>query len=65
MTTQLQRDPFARTTTVRMKAQPTAECAFCGQPARFVYGTHRDDRHRPDWQRRAFCGRSCERAYNH
>ena len=62
-TTTTSRDPFARTETVRQHA--SGECAWCGMPAKFRYGIHADGIHtRPEMQKRVFCGRSCERAYN-
>jgi len=61
-TTTISRDPFARCETVRQKA--SGECAWCGQPARFRYGTHADGiTTRPSMGKRVFCGRSCERAF--
>lgn len=59
----ISRDPFARCDTVREKASDAGECAWCGQPARFRYGQHADDRNRPSMDKRAFCSVSCRRAY--
>jgi hypothetical protein len=57
------RDPFARVDTVREKAE--GSCAWCGQPAKFRYGSHADGIHtRPNFQKAVFCSRSCERSYN-
>lgn len=61
-TTTISRDVFARCETVREKA--SGECAWCGQPARFRYGTHHDDKAKPSMGKRVFCGRSCERAFH-
>ena len=65
MRTTISRDVFARCDTVREKVAKGQECAWCGQPARFRYGTHADGiMTRPSMQKRVFCGRSCERAFN-
>ena len=55
------RDPFARCDTVRQKA--AGECAWCGSPAKFRYGTS-PDAGGTSMQKRVFCGRSCERAFH-
>jgi hypothetical protein len=61
----ISRDPFARCETVRARIVAAAECAWCGQPARFRYGTLEDSRlsGRADMQRQVFCSRSCQRDY--
>ena len=57
------RDPFARVDIIRTKA--TGECAWCGQPAKYRYGTHADGiSTRPQYQKQVFCSRSCERSHN-
>jgi len=59
----ISRNPFARSNTVRQKASGT--CAWCGQPAKFRYGTHADGiTTRACWQKQVFCGRCCERTFN-
>lgn len=61
----IHRNPFARSETVRERISFAAECAWCGQPAKFRYGTHADGiATRPNMQQRVFCSRSCERSYN-
>lgn len=62
-TTTLSHDAFARHSTVRQHA--SGECAWCGMPAKFRYGTELDGfGARPRMQTKVFCGKSCERAYN-
>lgn len=60
-------DPFARESTVREKINrhEHKECAWCGRPARFRYGTERDDSpRRATVNPRPFCSRSCARDYS-
>ena len=61
-------DPFARESVVRetvTKHETQRECAWCGQPARFRYGTERDDStRRASVNPKTFCSRSCARSYH-
>ena len=62
---QIARDPFARASLMRIRVEGVDVCAWCGQPARFVYWWESDGsrpfvpEHRP-----AFCGVDCYRAYD-
>ena len=63
----ISRDPFSRTVLVRetiTKHETRRECAWCGQPARFRYGTERDDTGRAQINPKPFCSRSCARSYH-
>lgn len=61
---QIARDPFARSTLVRRTVKTPAECAWCGNRARFQYANE-DDRVRPvtlAWSR-PFCSVGCYRTH--
>ncbi|HYK01045.1 MAG TPA: hypothetical protein VE974_04765 [Thermoanaerobaculia bacterium] len=75
---QLARDPFARTTLVRVIVRPLAHgrtCSWCGSvrtsrkggtPYLYRYGTEPDAaRPRIHWHDGAFCSKSCHDAYRH
>jgi hypothetical protein len=74
---QLARDPFARTTLLRVVIRPLASgqtCSWCGnvrvsrhrrEPFLYRYGTEPDAIHRPvSWHGGAFCSKSCLDAYH-
>jgi hypothetical protein len=74
---QLARDPFARTTLVRVVIRPLASgqtCSWCGNarasrrgrtPHLYRYGTEPDAiRPRIHWHDGAFCSKSCHDAYH-
>jgi hypothetical protein len=73
---QLARDPFARTTLVRMIVRPLAHgqtCSWCGNVRHmrrgrtylYRYGTEPDAiRPRTHWHDGAFCSKSCHDAYH-
>ena len=65
MPVQINRDPFARATLYRDRAAPKAECAWCGQPARFVYYWESDAllRRSPMQLLHPFCSVDCYRTY--
>jgi hypothetical protein len=63
--TQLDRDPFARSTLLRQTLPPEDRepCAWCGsRPGRFVYYWESDTGWRP-MRLRGFCGVTCWRSY--
>ena len=65
MAVQIQRDAFARCTLMRDHIIGKHDCAFCGQPARFVYWWEADRIYaapRP-LALNAFCSVGCFRAY--
>jgi hypothetical protein len=65
MATQLQRDPFGRMTLMRERIDYTAQCAECGQPAKFEYWWEEDRvmaYHRYG-HTKAFCCVGCWRSY--
>jgi len=67
MTTQIERDPFARATLMR-KTVPKdcrGECDWCGQPAKYQYFWVLDSALRPPKYvgRNQFCSKSCYKAY--
>lgn len=55
------RDPFARFSTVRIKAH--GECEWCGRPARFRYGVLEDARPTPHYDLHVYCSIDCRRCY--
>ncbi len=64
----IDRDPFARTETVRRLVETQVTCAWCGQDRPsgrlFEYGVDRDDRPgRIAWDDKVFCSRGCREAY--
>jgi hypothetical protein len=74
---QLARDPFARTTLVRIIVRPLASgqtCSWCGNvrhsrrghaPHLYRYGTEPDAiRPRIHWHDGVFCSKSCHDAYH-
>lgn len=66
MPAQINRDPFARATLYRDRAVRGVECAWCGQPARFVYYWEPDDRASRLVDvgcLRSFCSVGCYRTY--
>lgn len=78
MTTQIRRDPFARTTLVRESALSHCHCEWCGStryrngeplvnsagvPILFRYGTENDNG-RVNWHRGLFCSLSCHNAFH-
>ena len=56
------RDPFARTETVRRRLPCDSECSWCGNVARFEYGTETDGGRRFT-DGKYFCSASCRRDY--
>lgn len=61
----INRDPFARTETIRETVRPAARerCAWCGSaPGRFRYGTETDGGTR-GYYPGAFCGIGCFRSH--
>lgn len=66
----IERDPFARQTTLRECLPPTeATCDWCGGTRKggglFRYSVERDAiRPRPQPLRGRFCSRACQRSYN-
>jgi len=59
----LKHEPYWRYSIIRRHAD--GECAWCGRAARWQYGLLKDGcLTPPQWEREAFCSRSCERAYN-
>ena len=79
MTTQISRDPFARTTLVRRIYTDDlvgAKCDWCGNPRKghkgylahlFQYGTENDGINQsyigPHWHKGLFCSKSCHDSY--
>jgi len=66
MTTQIERDPFARATLIRetIPKQFRGSCKWCGQPAKFRYSWEPDGVHvRVRFMNEEFCSVSCYRAY--
>jgi hypothetical protein len=63
---QIERDPFARASLMREKCEQGKECAWCGQPARFVYYWEQDSVARSTRfaQAKPFCSVSCFRDYH-
>lgn len=70
MATQISRDPFARSTTMRRTMPPRADgCAWCGSLNRFgnlyQYGTEQDGlRSRVDWHAGLYCSKPCHDSCN-
>ena len=57
-------DPFARVEVIRRIVDKTS-CDWCGQPARFQYGTHSDGYGaRPEFDDHTFCGIQCHRSFH-
>ncbi len=70
-TTQLRRDPFARSTLIRLllPLSMRAGCRWCGSLGRFAYWWENDSlngirSHRPADRIRAFCSVSCFESFN-
>lgn len=66
MATEIRHDAFARFSVVRERLPyNNAECASCGQRARFMYGTVSDGdlRGRIGWAQGRFCSIGCARSY--
>lgn len=58
-------DPFGRFEILRRKVDHSCTCQWCGQPAKFEYGTLNDGINtRPNWDNEAFCGIQCRRNYH-
>lgn len=60
---QISHDPFGRFSIMRRKAPEGAQCKWCGQKAKYEYGTERDDRGRTDWDGKYFCSLGCRKSY--
>jgi len=58
----ISRNPFARLETIRRRVPRGSECAFCGQVARFEYGTETDNGKRHT-DGKYFCNIGCRKAY--
>ncbi len=65
----INRDPFARSSTVREVTDEQAECSWCGGTRRsgrlFRYGTELDSLNgRINWHRGEFCSKQCHDSYH-
>jgi hypothetical protein len=61
-TVTIKHDAFGRFETVRTKAE--GECAWCGQPAKFAYGTRNDGVFtKLAMDRKVFCSMPCRMQY--
>jgi len=67
MSTNIERDPFARMTLTRetLPKDERGECTWCGQPARFTYAWEEDSsaRRGMPMQDKPFCSVGCFRTY--
>ena len=61
-TTFISRDPFARFDTVRRRLPQNSECAWCGQTARFEYGSETDSG-KQHMDGHYFCSIGCRKDY--
>lgn len=69
---QLSHNAFSRLAVLRRNVRQAADCAFCGaapRPAKsgaylYQYGAWGDAKPFPEWERRAFCSKSCRDTYH-
>ena len=62
----LKNDPFARMSIVRclIPTEDRGYCMWCGEPARFAYGTWQDGLNtKPEFSDYQFCSKNCHNAY--